>query len=210
MEFFKDESRRKCPHCRESVLNPRMDFGCAVHCSYARQCFGDLPPELIKEREEMFKDRVAVEVKRRLRTDFKRIARSARVARYAERILHHEAAEPAIVLTAAYLSVFSPFNDPQGAGDTPELNEVRDILQSLGAEDAMTQEVADIVARLQSEDGAESSNLAIVHDAVVLASLKERSKKDGIAPDQLQGILENSFRTHGGRTEAHKALFADE
>ena len=40
VEFFKDESRRKCPHCGYRMKNPKLDLGCAEHCPYGPQCIG--------------------------------------------------------------------------------------------------------------------------------------------------------------------------
>jgi len=44
IEFFKDESSRKCRKCGHKVLNPKMDFGCAAYCRYAAQCLGETCP----------------------------------------------------------------------------------------------------------------------------------------------------------------------
>ena len=63
VEFFKDESSRKCRKCGHKFVNPKMDFGCAAHCKFAEHCFGELPPELVKQKQDLFKDRVAVEMK---------------------------------------------------------------------------------------------------------------------------------------------------
>ena len=54
-EFFKDETRRRCKKRGHRVLNPKMDFGCAAHCKFAEQCFGeDLPPELLEQKKDLF------------------------------------------------------------------------------------------------------------------------------------------------------------
>jgi hypothetical protein len=42
MEFWKDDPKRKCPGCGETVRNPKIDLGCAEWCKFAKQCFGDL------------------------------------------------------------------------------------------------------------------------------------------------------------------------
>ena len=86
IEFFKDESTRKCRQCHRLVTNPRMDFGCAAYCKYAEQCLGELSPDLLSKRKDLLKDRVAVEMKKYFRHDFKSINHAARVARYAEQI----------------------------------------------------------------------------------------------------------------------------
>ena len=74
VEFFKDDTARRCKHCGHRFVNPKMDFGCASYCPYAEQCLGDLPPELLARQEDLLKDRVAIEMKRHFGQDFKRIA----------------------------------------------------------------------------------------------------------------------------------------
>lgn len=86
MEFFKDDTSRKCKNCGKRIVNPNMDFGCASYCQYADQCIANLPEEFVRQREDMLKDRVAVEMKRYFKADFKRIGHAMRVARYAEQI----------------------------------------------------------------------------------------------------------------------------
>ncbi|MCP4665624.1 MAG: phosphohydrolase, partial [Deltaproteobacteria bacterium] len=83
VEFFKDDTTRLCKNCGHRFLNPGMDFGCASYCQYAEQCIGNLPPELIAQKENLLKDRVAIEMKRYFKQDFKRIGHATRVARYA-------------------------------------------------------------------------------------------------------------------------------
>ncbi len=38
VEFFKDEPKLKCRNCRQVVVNPKIDLGCAEWCQYAEQC----------------------------------------------------------------------------------------------------------------------------------------------------------------------------
>lgn len=58
IEFFKDDTIRKCPQCKRAVPNPRMDFGCAAYCKYAEVCLGELPPELMREKANLLKTRL--------------------------------------------------------------------------------------------------------------------------------------------------------
>ena len=85
VEFFKDDTARKCAKCGHRFVNPQMDFGCAAYCPYAEQCLGTLPDGLAAQKENLLKDRVAVEMKRYFKNDFKRIGHASRVARHAER-----------------------------------------------------------------------------------------------------------------------------
>jgi len=45
IEFFKDDATRRCSQCGHQMSNPKLDFGCASYCKYAKQCIGDLCKE---------------------------------------------------------------------------------------------------------------------------------------------------------------------
>jgi len=66
VEFFKDDTKRRCPKCKKVLVNPRMDFGCALYCQYAELCLGELPKEVVVERANLLKERLIHEVERRL------------------------------------------------------------------------------------------------------------------------------------------------
>jgi endogenous inhibitor of DNA gyrase (YacG/DUF329 family) len=46
IEFFKDDFRRRCPHCGKLNLNPNNDLSCAAWCSAAAECLKELGREL--------------------------------------------------------------------------------------------------------------------------------------------------------------------
>ena len=52
IEFFKDDTSRRCKGCGAKVTNPKLDFGCAESCAYADQCLAGLAPEMLKQRKE--------------------------------------------------------------------------------------------------------------------------------------------------------------
>ncbi|MEZ0343607.1 MAG: hypothetical protein ABWJ99_02205 [Caldimicrobium sp.] len=58
VEFFKDDTTRKCPSCKKVIPNPKLDFGCAAYCKYAEVCLGELPPELIREKANLLKSKI--------------------------------------------------------------------------------------------------------------------------------------------------------
>ncbi|MEW6350202.1 MAG: HD domain-containing protein [Thermodesulfobacteriota bacterium] len=214
VEFFKDETRRKCHNCGEKVLNPRMDFGCAAHCKFAKQCFGeDLPPELIQQREELFKDRVAVAMKRYFKQDFKRIGHAGRVARYAEKLVFQEEADPAVVLSAAYLhdigikeaerkyqSTAFHYQHEEG----PPI--AREILTELGAEERLIEEVCDIVGHHHSPRPDETANFKVVYDADVITNLEEDQKKQAQSPVKILELIESRLLTQSGKELARTVL----
>ncbi len=213
VEFFKDDTTRKCSKCGHRFLNPQLDFGCASYCQYAEQCIGDLPPELLAQKEDLLKDRVAIEMKRYLKQDFKRIGHATRVARYAEQIGREESGNLAVILCAAYLynigikaaeekhqSSAAEYRDEEG----PPI--AREILNKLGAKEALIDEVCDIIGHHNHPDNDETINFKSVYDADQLASLEERQKEDPANAEKLTDIIEKSFMTDSGCRIGEKKL----
>jgi len=183
IEFFKDDTTRLCRHCGHRLVNPEMDFGCASYCQYAEQCVGSLPPELLAQKENLLKDRVAIEMKRYFKQDFNRIGRATRMARYAEKIGKKEAGNLAVILTAAYLYQLGKKetevgveegNDSSRETEGPPV--VRQILTKLGARDELIEEVCHIVAHRDRPKLGDSVNHRVVYDADVIVNLEEREK----------------------------------
>ena len=42
IEFFRDDLRRRCPHCKKYTVNPKNDLSCAAWCKYGRECLGQM------------------------------------------------------------------------------------------------------------------------------------------------------------------------
>ncbi|MEJ2717905.1 MAG: HD domain-containing protein [Deltaproteobacteria bacterium] len=213
VEFFKDETRRTCKKCGHRVLNPKMDFGCAAHCKFAEQCFGDLPPELLKRKEDLFKDRVAIKMKLYFKQDFKRIGHAAKVARYAEKLMNPEKGDPAVVLSAAllhdigikqaerkYQSTSAKYQHQEG----PPV--AREILTELDANNDLIDEVCDIIGHHHSPRKEETANFKVVYDADLIVNLQEKQKKNPIESEKLARIIETKFLTQSGKELARSVL----
>ncbi len=213
VEFFKDDTARRCGHCGHRFINPKMDFGCASYCEFAEQCIGTLPPELLAEKDDLLKDRVAIEMKRYFKTDFKRIGHATRVARYAERIGKKEAGNMAVILCAAYLhDIGIPEAERKYNSTAANLQEqegppiVRDILEKLGAKQPLIEEVCDIVGHHHHPKPDEAINFKVLYDADLIANLEEKHKEHPIESDRIKELLEGAFLTDGGREEAKKVF----
>jgi endogenous inhibitor of DNA gyrase (YacG/DUF329 family) len=217
VEFFKDDPTRKCPKCGHRFLNPSLDFGCASYCPYAEQCIGKLPPELLAQKEDLLKDRVAIEMKRYFKQDFKRVGHAVRVARYAEQIGREEGGNLAVILSAAYLhdigikeaerkyqSTAAEYQEEEG----PPI--ARDILNRLGAKEPLIDEVCDLVGHHHHPRKAETTNFKSLYDADLIANLEERHKKSPIDSGELQTIVEDSFLSESGRNLAEEVLLKSE
>ena len=128
VEFYKDDTSRKCNACGHRFVNPKLDFGCASYCQFAEQCLGTLPDEFTGAKEDLLKDKVAVEMKRFFQTDFKAIRQATTAARHAENIGKAEGGNLAVILCAAYL---------HGTGREA----AQRILRKVGASDPMIEEI---------------------------------------------------------------------
>ena len=217
VEFFKDDTARRCPKCGHRFVNPEMDFGCASYCPYAEQCLGDLPPELLAERDDLLKDRVALEMKRYFGHDFKQIGHAANVARYAEQIVREEHGNPAVVLCAAYLhdigmheaerkhnSRAAQYHEQEG----PII--AREILNKLGAKAEIIDEVCDIIGRHHHAGEEETVNFKVVYDADLIVNIEEGYKDSEIEKDRVAGIIDKTFLTETGKRVAREALLGVE
>lgn len=174
VEFFKDDTTRKCGRCGHRFVNPRMDFGCAAYCNFAEQCLGDLPAELVAQKEDLFKDRVAVAVKRHLKSDFKTIGRAARRAHHAEQLCQAEKGNLAAVIIAAYL--WDLDGPAAGHGDLPV---ARALLSALKAPAPLIDKVCAIISGSAAANG-NAVDRQVVTDAARVTDLEDELKKNAM------------------------------
>jgi len=213
VEFFKDESMRKCRHCGHKFANPKMDFGCASYCKFAAQCLGDMPPELMAKRDDLLKDRVAVEMKRYFKQDFKRIGHATKVARYAERLGKEEQGDPAIVLTAAYLHDIGikdaeRLYNSTAARYQEELGPpiAREILTRVGAREDLIEEVCDIIGHHHHPRDEETTNFKCLYDADLIVNLEDNQKEHKTGRERMTSLIEKSFLTENGKVLAREVF----
>lgn len=213
IEFFKDEPSRKCKNCGHRILNPKIDFGCASYCKYAEQCLGELSPELLAQRDNLLKDRVAIAMKRYLGKDFKRIAHARRVARYAEQLGKSESGDLAVILSTAYLhdigikeaerkyqSTAAHYQEQEGPAVA------REILTQLGAREELIAEVCDIIGHHHHPRPEETVNFKVIYDADQIVNLEEKQPETPPVREQLAAYLDQLFLTDSGRELARRVL----
>jgi hypothetical protein len=212
-EFFKDEPTRRCKNCGNRMVNPKMDFGCAVYCKFAAQCMGDLPPALVAQRNELMKHRVAIEMKKFFGRDFKRIGHASKVARYAEEMVKQEQGEPAVVLTAAYLhDIGIAEAERKYQSSAPRYQEqegppiAREILEKLGAAPELVGKVCDIIGHHHHPHAPETVNFKVVYDADLIVNLEEKESGGPGDERRIGEIIDNAFLTESGKALARKVL----
>jgi hypothetical protein len=215
VEFFKDDTARKCGHCGHRFVNPKLDFGCAAYCQYAEQCLGTLPDELLAQKEDLLKDRVAIEMKRYFKSDFKRIGRAGRAARYAERIAKKEEGVLPVILCATYLrEIGAPEAERKYAKVTAtHLEEegppvARTILTFLKAKEELIEAVCDIVGHHRRPEDGDDLNRKVVFEGSLIATLEEQQKETPLPAAEIEAVIADRFFTDSGKAEARKVLLA--
>ncbi|MGV1100166.1 HD domain-containing protein [Thiovibrio sp. JS02] len=213
VEFFKDDSTRKCPGCGTKMLNPNNDFGCASYCPYAEQCLGSLPPELLAKKQELLKERVAIAMKGYFGADFRRIGHAGRVARHAEEIGKTEECNPAVTMITAYLHDIGireserKYNSAAPKYQHQEGPPVaRRILTELGAPQPLIDEVCDIIGHHHLPRPEETTNFKVVYDADLITNLEEKQKDAPTSREHLEKIIARSFLTTSGAALAARVL----
>ena len=216
MEFFKDDATRRCPKCKKKIVNPKMDFGCASYCKFAEQCLGALPEDFIAKRDDLLKDRVAVEMKRYFATDFKRIGHAGKVARFAEKIGIKEKANLAVVLCAAYLHDIGIKNAEEkynsSAAKYQELEGppvAKQLMENLGAKKELVDEVCDIVGHHHHPGEDESLNFKVLYDADMLTNMVECNARKNVEGSEFIAKLDRLFLTESGKILAKEVLMQD-
>lgn len=205
VEFYKDDTNRRCHSCGHRFVNPKMDFGCAAYCQYAEQCLGTLPEEFVGTQEGLLKDKVAVEMKRYFKSDFHRIGHATRVARYAESMGKNEECNLAALLCAAYLHNTGDGGAAAATGASASMI-AREILTRLQAKEQMTDFVCTLLEDVQEQKNSEMIELAILADAKKLALLEENCKQGAnLSPENVREYLQE-MQTGEGRQLVEKIV----
>lgn len=204
VEFYKDDTQRKCPSCGHRFVNPKMDFGCASYCQFAEQCIGTLPEGVVISSDNLLKDKVAVEMKRYYRSDFHRIGRAMRLARYAEPIAKAEGAALAPTLCAAYLAeVDQPreTDSEHGGQQVP----IEQLLIKAGAEPPLVQQVLSVLDGLANFPADQAPEVVSLADAKLILEAEERYKTGDLDLDELQQ-MPGKLHTKEGNLTAEKLI----
>ena len=162
VEFFKDDSQRKCGKCGTRVLNPKMDFGCASYCPHADQCLGSMPPELLAKRDDLFKDRVTIQVRKFFGpAGADSFTRAQKIADYAEKIGREEKGDMAVLVAGSLLL---------GVGSAEKAEE---ILTELKADSSLISKVVAVLRHHHAQADDEPAEYRIIHDAEQLVQLED-------------------------------------
>jgi len=157
IEFFKDDTRRRCAWCGHMFYNPKIELGCAEWCQYAEKCVPDLVRA--KKAAQNFKEMLAEMVKAHLQGDAAAWDRTAQGVQYAQDLLKAEGGDPKVVLAAVLLHQVEPAKAKEFLGELetePEISEAILELVSGGGEprDLNRQLYQDVLTLLAAETEA--------------------------------------------------------
>ncbi|MEK6202095.1 MAG: phosphohydrolase [Desulfobulbaceae bacterium] len=174
LEFFKDDSQRTCKQCGHKTLNPKIDFGCASYCPYAEQCMGALPSDLRNGLADLFKERLAIAVRKTNEEEYLLVTSRAE---FGEKLCQEEGGNMAAIVAAALLS---------------ETEEPLALLTELKAEAALSEEVNRLLSGQSAATNEAEKSAAIFHDACLLGDINLKKSPDPAG----------SFLTRAGAREA--------
>ena len=155
IEFFKDDTRRRCAWCGHLFYNPKIEMGCAEWCQFADKCV----PDLVQERQAMqtFKERLRERALALAGEDPELAARLDRGLALATDLLKAEGGDPKVVFAAILL---------QKVG----IDKAKDLLAEMETEPEITQSILDVLA---SDSQVADINGQIYQDALALVEAEK-------------------------------------
>ena len=206
VEFFKDEPQLKCRRCGHTVMNPKIDLGCAEWCQYAEQCLGVRFSRLTLVRQKLID-----EMKEVLGTDEKRIEHVLAILSYAERIQAVEGGDPLVVKAVAILhdiGISGAERKDHSSTAKDRENErpsiAENILKRNDIPHDIIEQICRIIVKYHSHKDIDTIEFWILRDAIRLVHVP----KDCLGADEekLTEFIDHMFRTHEGRRIATELL----
>jgi HD superfamily phosphodiesterase len=223
IEFFKDEPKRKCHLCNQEVLNPRVDFGCALWCPKALECIGEarykellaqVKKEPIQDKYKTKKELLISEMEKYFGLDTKRINHAKEVLGFAEQLLEKEKAGTLVVVASAILHDIGIHKAEEkyksSAGNYQEIEGpaiARAIMEKIQLKKEVIDEVCQIIACHHSPGKVDTLNFRVLYDADWLVNLKD--EYDASDKEKLLKIIEKVFLTQSGKELARKVYLLE-
>lgn len=181
LEFFKDDSQRSCKQCGKKVLNPRIDFGCAAYCSHAEQCLGSMPPELLAKQKNLFKDKLAIAVRKHLVGKEDLYKKASVRADFAEQLCEKEQRGFLAAVVAA--SLLKDCENPKA------------LLLEMKADEKLNNTVEALLTSQPSDAPEVQASADIFHDVCLLADVKTDTQTEQPGTFRTQNALNISEKS---------------
>lgn len=218
VEFFKDEPQLKCRQCGHTVINPKIDLGCAEWCQYAEQCLGVRlsSPTIVRQK-------LIEEMKKVFGTDEKRIEHALAVLDYAERIHAVEGGNPLVVKAVAILhDIGFHGSEREHNSSTGKYQEIEsssgasrrwrdiadDILKRHDIPHETIERICEIITSHHSAKDIETTEFRILQDADQLVKIQQDYA--GADKGKLAEFIDKTFRTKEGHRIATELFLKNE
>ncbi len=200
IEFFKDDTSRKCPSCGHRVPNPEMDFGCAEYCPYAEQCLGTLPDVLGDVKGKQVYRGLMEQLREVLSADPAAMSKAMKAMDLANDVAKRCAESLGPVLAAVSLLVIE-----RAAPGTVSRGELMERYKK-GIEPfaGMEEEVKAILSRFEADE--RSGGAGVLHDIFLLLDLEEQVSAGRIGKDEARASARTGLVNEGAAGVAEKIL----
>ncbi len=188
IEFFKDDTKRKCPNCQKEVPNPQMDFGCAAYCPYAEHCLGSLPSDKVADGKlKALKAKMLRKIKDEINSDSKKMAFATRFLELCEELGKKEGVSLGPLLMASFLACLKTTSEKKF---DPLTN-----LSELDAEEEAINDAIEIFKNFNDqEDNEKVAEAKVMIDSLKIAKLEDNKKvlkeiSSGLLTDAAQDFV---------------------
>jgi HD superfamily phosphodiesterase len=211
IEFWKDDLRRRCRACGQTVPNPKFDLGCAKWCKYAASCLGSAAIAGGPAADEALADALIREMKTVFGDDLRRVRHALEVLDHAEQIHEVEGGDPLVIRAAAILHDIgiqaAERKHGSNAGRFQEMEGppiARPILDRLGVDAERAGHIGRIIGSHHSAAGIDTPEFRILWDADRLANIEEECGTK--SPAEAAAFVRRVYRTEAGRRMGEAAI----
>lgn len=197
IEFFKDDTRRRCPNCGQEVPNPEMDFGCAAYCPYAEHCLGALPEGVVADGKlKVLKAKMLKALKEQAVKEGRNVAFSSRVMELVEEIGKKESAPlgPTLLAAFCFLEREARQEDLNSEQFESEKQGLLKDMEGAGAEKDVASEALSILNGLFAKEKEYGHSQKVILDALNIAKAEYGSLKEldpeGLFTDAAKQMLQ--------------------
>jgi hypothetical protein len=148
VEFFKNDTRRRCPRCGNRIHNPRVSLGCAQWCAHAKECLGFDPQAVALDEgtDGSLCQRLLARLGQEPDACEERLAHAVQAVEAARQTLDRDGGDPRVVLLAAALCGYA-----HGCGGQPPDRDARvrtagELLAAIDVDADVTEQVCQLVA----------------------------------------------------------------
>jgi hypothetical protein len=186
IEFWKDEPKLKCPKCKETVSNPKIDLGCAEWCPHGEECLGFYNGQ----DKDILCNRLINEMKKVLTDKPELIEYTLELLKYADSIGLIDSADPLVVKASAILNKV----DLQETQSTPIAHQ---ILKKCEIESNVAEHVCQIISDHHRARNIDTPESMILWDAAWL--IKFGGQAPNTDKNKMNELINSTIKTEKGK-----------